>query len=445
MCQLSFYYCVFMKTSWKMISTSALGNALEFYDFVICGVFITKISEVFFPNTSPTIALFASIFAFSAAFFTRPLGAYVFGIVGDTFGRKVALTYSVMLMGFPTLIIAFLPGYNTIGIAAPIILVLCRIVQGLSTGGEYNGAAIFAIEHGKANQVGLISGIIAGSCMVGAMFASLAGYLVLQPKMPDWAWRIPFFIGALVSFMGFVLRKNAKETDAFLHIAKQKKQQKQPMKSIFKNHKSAFLMNVVVGLFKGSLTYTVFGFMNVYTTKFLGYDMATAIFLNTFGLLGYTSGCTFFGWLSDKISMRRSVYLSCFLCCSLSYLGFYLLQTKSLYLVGLGQYAVGLYVGSFVGLSHAFMQVLFPANTRYTGIAVSFSIGIAISGGIMPSVYTFMTSYTGNLYMAAIIISLYAVIFTVISRIYRKKAKLYSPAPHYDSYNENGNEHIKVA
>ena len=419
-----------MKKSWKMIGTSALGNALEFYDFVICGVFIAKISEVFFPSTSPTIALFASIFAFSAAFFTRPLGAYAFGLIGDTFGRKVALTYSVMLMGFPTLVISLLPGYETLGIAAPIILVFCRMVQGLSTGGEYNGAAIFAIEHGQAKQMGLISGIIAGSCMVGAMFASFAGSLMLRPGMPDWAWRIPFFIGSLVSFMAFVLRKNAKETDAFIQIKEKKKEQKQPMKAIFKNHKSAFLMNIVVGIFKGSLTYTVFGFMNIYMTKFQGFEMSTAVFLNTFGLLGYTSGCVFFGWLSDKITMRRSVYLSCFMCCTLSYLSFYLLQTKDLFLVGLGQYGVGLYVGSFVGLSHAFMQVLFPAETRYTGVAVSFSIGIAISGGLMPSVYTFMTGYTENMYMAAIIISVYAIIFTAISRFYRRNAKMYSPAPH---------------
>ena len=428
-----------MKQSWKMVGTSALGNALEFYDFVICGVFIAKISEVFFPNTTPTIALFASIFAFSAAFFTRPLGAYVFGLIGDTFGRKVALTYSVMLMGFPTLIISLLPGYKTIGVAAPIILVLCRMIQGLSTGGEYNGAAIFAIEHGRSDKAGLISGIIAGSCMVGAVFASCAGSLMLRPEMPDWAWRVPFLIGALVSFMGFVLRKNAKETDAFIHIAEKKQQQKRPMKVIFQKHRGAFLMNIVVGIFKGSLTYTVFGFMNVYMTKFLGYDMSTAVLLNTFGLIGYTSGCTFFGWLSDKITMRRSVYLSCFLCCSLSYLCFYLLQTQDLFLVGLGQYGVGLYVGSFVGLSHVYMQVLFPAETRYTGVAVSFSIGIAISGGFMPSVYTFMTGYTGNLYMAAVIISIYAIIFTLISRVYRHKATLYSPAPHYSEKDDKDN------
>lgn len=417
-----------MKQFWKMVGTSALGNALEFYDFVICGVFIAKISEVFFPNASPTIALFASIFAFSAAFFTRPLGAYVFGLIGDTFGRKVALTYSVMLMGFPTLVISLLPGYNTIGIAAPIILVLCRMVQGLSTGGEYNGAAIFAIEHGNPNKIGLISGIIAGSCMVGAVFASFAGSLMLQPHMPDWAWRVPFLIGALVSFMGFVLRKSAKETDAFIKIKEKKEEQKRPMKVIFQKHRGAFVMNIIVGIFKGSLTYTVFGYMNVYMTKFLGHDMSTAVFLNTFGLVGYTSGCIFFGWLSDKITMKNSVYLSCLLCCTLSYFSFYLLQTGDLFLVGLGQYGVGLYVGSFVGLSHAFMQVLFPADTRYTGVAVSFSIGIAISGGFMPSIYTFITGYTANMYTAAIIISLYAIIFTAISRWYCTRAKLYNPA-----------------
>lgn len=307
-----------MKHSWKMIGTSALGNALEFYDFVICGVFIAKISEVFFPNASPTIALFASIFAFSAAFFTRPLGAYVFGLVGDTFGRKIALTYSVMLMGFPTLIISLLPGYNNIGIAAPIILVLCRMVQGLSTGGEYNGAAIFAIEHGQSKQMGLISGIIAGSCMVGAVFASLAGSLMLRPDMPD-------FIGALVSFMGFVLRKNAKETDAFLHIAEKKKQQKSPMK-VFKKHKAAFLMNIGVGIFKGSLTYTVFGFMNVYMTKFLGYDMSTPYSSTLLDCLDIPRAVHFLVGLATKSPcVNQSIYhayyvapflTSAFICCS---------------------------------------------------------------------------------------------------------------------------------
>lgn len=211
-----------MKHSWKMVATSALGNTLEFYDFVICGVFIAKISEVFFPASSPTVALFASIFAFSAAFFTRPLGAYVFGLIGDKFGRKVALTYSMILMGFPTITIALLPGYATLGIMSPIILVFCRMIQGLSTGGEYNGSAIFAIEHGNSNQMGLISGIIGGSCMIGAMFASFAGSIMLQPDMPEWAWRIPFAIGALASFVGFIMRKSAKETDAYLQIVAKK-------------------------------------------------------------------------------------------------------------------------------------------------------------------------------------------------------------------------------
>jgi MHS family proline/betaine transporter-like MFS transporter len=433
-----------MKHSWKMVATSALGNTLEFYDFVICGVFIAKISEVFFPASSPTVALFASIFAFSAAFFTRPLGAYVFGYIGDKFGRKVALTYSMILMGFPTITIALLPGYATLGIMSPIILVFCRMIQGLSTGGEYNGSAIFAIEHGNQNQMGLISGIIGGSCMIGAMFASFAGSMMLQPDMPEWAWRIPFAVGALASLVGFIMRKSAKETDAYLQIVAKKKQQKQPLKAIFTQFPKAFSINMGVGFVCGVLTYTVFGFLTIYMTKFLNVPTAKAIFLNTFGLLGFSSGCVFFGWLSDKITMRRSVYLSWILCSTLSFFGFYLLQQGTDVIQGIGQYLIGLYVGSFIGISHAYMQVVFPANIRYTGVAVSFSLGVATSGGTMPSLYTFLTGYLDNLYVVPIITSIVLLTFAGFSRVYRKHATLYSPAPHTANDNEDIVEHSVV-
>lgn len=408
-----------------MVATSALGNTLEFYDFVICGVFIAKISEVFFPSNSPTVALFASIFAFSAAFFTRPLGAYVFGLIGDKFGRKVALTYSMILMGFPTITIALLPGYATLGILSPIILVFCRMIQGLSTGGEYNGSAIFAIEHSNPKNMGLISGIIGGTCMIGAMIASFAGSMMLQPEMPEWAWRIPFAVGALASFVGFIMRKSAKETDAYLQIVAKKKQQKQPLKAIFNQFPKAFSINMGVGFVCGVLTYTVFGFLTIYMTKFLNVPTAQAIFLNTFGLLGFSSGCVFFGWLSDKITMHRSVYLSWILCSTLSFFGFYLLQQNTELMQGIGQYVIGLYVGSFIGISHAYMQVVFPANIRYTGIAVSFSLGVATSGGTMPSIYTFLTGYLENLYIVPIITSIVLLTFASFSRIYRKNATLY--------------------
>lgn len=415
-----------MKNSWKMVATSALGNTLEFYDFVICGVFIAKISEVFFPSSNPTVALFASIFAFSAAFLTRPLGAYVFGLIGDKFGRKVALTYSIILMGFPTITIAVLPGYETLGLASPIILVLCRMIQGLSTGGEYNGSAIFAIEHGSANRMGLISGIIGGSCMIGAIFASFAGSLMLQPGMPEWGWRIPFAIGALASLVGFFMRKNAKETDAYLQIVEKKKKQKQPLKSIFTKHPGAFSISVGVGFVCGVLTYTVFGFLTIYMTKFLGLATADAVFLNTFGLLGFSSGCVFFGWLSDKITIKKSVVLAWLACCTLSFVGFYLLQQGSEFIQGLGQYIIGLYVGSFIGISHAYMQVVFPANIRYTGVSVSFSLGVAFSGVVMPSLYTYLTDYTGNRYVVPIITVVVLSVFALCSNYHRSRAQLFS-------------------
>jgi MFS transporter, MHS family, proline/betaine transporter len=181
----------------RILIPCLIGNALEFYDFTLCGVFISILGKNFFPSENEFAALLGGIFAFSAAFWTRPLGAILFGFIGDRFGRKQALSLSVLLMGIPTLIIGCLPTYSTIGLMAPYILLVCRLMQGLCTGGEYNGAAVFALEHMKAKP-GKISGMISASCVVGAVSATLMAYLVTNFLKFDNAWRIPFLMGAFV-------------------------------------------------------------------------------------------------------------------------------------------------------------------------------------------------------------------------------------------------------
>ena len=156
------------KPSNKVIVSSVLGNALEFYDFTLCGVFLSVLSSVFFPKNVENIAYLGALFAFSAAFWTRPLGAILFGYLGDKYGRKNILSITILLMGMPTVIIGLLPGFDKIGIAAPILLVLLRMLQGLCAGGEYNGAAIFSLEHSK-RRPGLTSGLISSSCVLGAI------------------------------------------------------------------------------------------------------------------------------------------------------------------------------------------------------------------------------------------------------------------------------------
>ena len=407
----------------KIVATSVIGNALEFYDFTICGVFIATLSKIFFPNINPTLSLFASFFAFSAAFWTRPFGAYLFGYVGDRLGRKKALTISVTLMGLPTFFIGILPGYETWGIVSPIILILCRMVQGLCTGGEYNGAAIFALEHAANRKPGFISGFISASCVMGAISATIAGAIVAAPYMPSWAWRVPFLLGACISLIGYYVRRQCHESPEYLSVSKNS-QKAQPLIYVFRKSKIPFLLNVIAGGMNGLLSYTLFAFLNVYLSRYVQIPLEKSIFMNIFGLLAFMGLCPVFGALSDKILPRNSIFLSLILVVTLSPLSFSLLQVPTT--VFFGQILLGMLVASFVGPSHAFMQTLFPVSVRYTAISISFCIGMAITGGITPMLLTYLIDMTQNFYMPAMLLGGYAALMGVIlfmKRFYLPKQK----------------------
>lgn len=396
----------------KVILTSIIGNALEFYDFTICGVFISTLSRIYFPSIDPTLSLFASFFAFSAAFWTRPFGAYVFGYIGDCFGRKKALTLSVTLMGLPTFFIGILPGYEVLGIAAPLILILCRMVQGLCTGGEYNGAAIFALEHAEGRQPGFVSGFISASCVLGAITATIAGFLVSLSFMPSWAWRVPFLFGAVVSVVGYYVRRACSESPEYVGLKESTKNQ--PILTVFRESKVPFLVNIVAGGMNGVLSYTLFAFLNVYLSRYVQIPIEKSLFLNIFGLIAFMAFCPVFGSLSDKLTPRRSILLSLGLVFCLSFLSFTLLQSPQFYSLILGQILLGALVASFVGPSHAFMQTLFPAKTRYTGVAISFCIGMAITGGSTPMLLTYLIDASQNLYVPAFLLMGYAAFTSLV-------------------------------
>lgn len=400
----------------QVLFSSFIGNALEFYDFTICGVFLAKLSTVFFPTTDPNLALFGSFFAFSAAFWTRPLGAFLFGYIGDRFGRKKALVFSIGLMAFPTLIIGLLPSFEKIGYAAPIILIGCRMLQGLCTGGEYNGAAIFTLEHFGKLKAGVISGLISASCALGALLATFAGGITNAPYMPDWAWRVPFILGAIIGTIGVYTRRRIGETEEYLslHVAKK---QTTPVMQIWKNLKLPFLLSTIIGATNGALSYTLFAFLNIYLNRYVGVKIFEGIFYNIFGLGMMFLMCPVFGGLSDQITPRRSIYLSSLLILMVTPISFYFMQMGNFASIFVGQLILGTVVASFLGPCHAFMQNLFPTETRYTGVALGFSIGMAFAGGTTPMMLTYLIDATQNLYMPVIVLIFYATVTAVLLRI----------------------------
>ncbi|MCE2716038.1 MAG: MFS transporter [Pseudomonadota bacterium] len=394
----------------KILIPCLIGQALEFYDFTLCGVFIVILGRNFFPAENEFAALLGGIFAFSAAFWTRPLGALLFGYIGDKHGRKQALTLSILLMGLPTLIIGLLPSYTTIGLAAPCILLCCRLIQGLSAGGEYNGAAIFALEHMKAKP-GMISGLISASCVMGAVSATFIAYIVTNFLHFEQAWRIPFYLGACVAVIGFILRKKAMETEDFM---KRKPIRGLPILEIIKKYPKQYILAITAGAFNGILIYTLFGFLNLYVIQYLNIKLEVSLFYNVFGMLAFMLSCPIFGRMSDKITPHNSMILASIITIFSSWLGFILLQERATEELILGQIFIGIGVGSFVGPSHIFLQQQFWPEVRYTGVASGFSMGMALTGGTTALIMTYILKETHVLLAPAMYITAASVLWLLL-------------------------------
>ena len=373
----------------KILIMGVIGNALEFYDFTLYGVFASIIANYYFPGSNETAKLLASLAAFGAGFFTRPFGGMVFGYIGDRYGRKKALSLSILLMGVPTILMGIMPGYETMGLWASGVILVCRLLQGLCTGGEYNGAAIFSIEHLGKKFPGFIGGWIAGSCALGAFFAILLGSLTQRVGMPSWAWRIPFLIGGAISFFGYFIRRNATETPEFLNAQKNTPLKTSLLKVFASNPKSC-LTAFGLGGINGALSYTLLSFLTVYLARYLKLPMFQAMQLNLVGMFGFMAGSPLMGYLFDKVGHKRfyqSVALAIF-CLALPI--FKAISSLSIPLIILGELLLGIATASIAGSGHAYMQTLFPVHDRYRGISFNFSVGMALFGSMTPLIYVKM-------------------------------------------------------
>jgi MHS family proline/betaine transporter-like MFS transporter len=244
----------------------------------------------------------------------------------------------------------------------------------------YQTFAIFALEHAAHKKPGFISGFISASCVLGAITATIAGSIVSLPFMPSWAWRVPFLLGAVISLIGYYARRTCHESPEYNES--QASLKRQPLLFILQESKVPFFINIVTGGMNGVLSYTLFAFLNIYLSRYVQVPLEKGIFLNIFGLTSFMVLCPVFGKLSDQLTPRKSILFSLGLVVLLSPLSFSLLQSVEIYILLMGQVLLGALVASFVGPSHAFMQTLFPAKTRYTGVAMSFCIGWLSQGEV---------------------------------------------------------------
>ncbi len=373
----------------KLLAASVLGNALEFYDFTLYGVLASVLAKHYFPGSDEPAKLLFSLTAFAVGFFTRPIGAWLFGHLGDTIGRKEALSFSILLMGVPTFLIGISPTYQDIGLWASLIVFLCRLLQGVFTGGEYNGAAIFSIEHFKKQSSGFVGGLITGSCVIGAVGATFFGAWTQSPGMPEWAWRIPFLFGGVIGVFGFFVRRRMVETPEF---ASETTRGKNSLFQLLRSHRLSSFAAFVFGSFNGALTYTLFGFLNIYLSRYLHVPLAEAMRLNLFGLFAFMFGSPLMGHLLDLIGKKKYLIGAMSSIFALALPIFLLMASPWIWL---GQILLGFCVAAIAGSAHGIMQELFPVKERYRGIAINFSLGMGLFGGITPLIYVHAIERSG--------------------------------------------------
>ena len=380
----------------RMIVAATIGNVLEWFDFVVYGFFAVTIAEVFFPAGNPTVSLLITFSAFGLAYFVRPLGAIVVGGFTDRAGRKAGLLLSIALMMIGTTLMAVTPGYATIGIAAPIILTLARLLQGFSVGGEFGSAVSFLAEHGGGRRGFAASWQFATGGMITAL-ASLFGVtlttLLSHEQLVDWGWRIPYFFGMLVGPAGLYIRAKVVETPEFVEA---ELPPTIPISDLLRRHPLPVLLSLGISIISNSSFY-ILAYIPTYGVKTLHLPASTGFTATLIGGLILAIGCPLFGHWSDKISRPLIMVVTCSLFVLTSYSAFWLMAAwPSLAACIIAVAWLQLLKAGYSGVLPSLLSEQFPVEVRAIGVSFGFSIAVSIFGGLAPLVATWLIAVTGD-------------------------------------------------
>lgn len=394
-----------------------IGNALEWYDFVIYGFFAPIIGSLFFPNFEPFAQLLAVWGIFWAGFIVRPLGALFFGYLGDKFSRKYALMLSIFFMVLPTTLIGLLPTYHYIGIASPIILVILRLLQGFAMGGEYTGSIIFLIEHSEPKNRCLWGSFAPFSIVIGVIVGSLTASLITgilsHEHLIHWGWRIPFVISIIGGAVGFYIRKRLSDPKLFIEVKTVKEQAHiaiTPIKTILSKHKFSLLMIILLDFIIAIGFYIITIYLPSYFTTYFHYEPGSVFVINTINMMIFSVFIIIGALLADRVGRQWILLIGSVLLIVLSYPLFLLLKENATWTVFLMQCGLVVIYGLYQGVLPIAMAELMPISVRYSGVSFGHNFSMAIFGGSTPFLATWLINTTGNVYSPAFMLVTAAVL-----------------------------------
>ncbi|MEB2871288.1 MFS transporter [Pseudomonas rhizosphaerae] len=385
---------------WKEIIAASIGNALEFYDLLIYGYFAVVIGKLFFPSDNETTSLLLSVGSFGISFLMRPLGAMVLGSYADRAGRKASLTMSILIMMVGTAMITFTPSYQQIGVAAPLIIIIARMLQGFSTGGEFGAATAFMVEHAEAKRRGFFASWQLSTqglaTVLAAGVSALLSYVLTDVQLSDWGWRVAFGVGLLIGPVGFYIRSQIDETPDFQKVAADTPK-RTPLRDVLVTGRVSLILAIGVVAGATAFNYVHKLYMPTYALKQL-HITATSSYMGAL-----VTGLTLmlmapvFGTLSDTYGRFRVLSLALLITGLSSYPLFVLLNAYPTVTTLLWvQAIVGILIAACLGPIPAMLADIFPTRIRGTGLALSYNFSVTLFGGFAPLIVTWLIEVTGS-------------------------------------------------
>lgn len=386
----------------KVLIASLTGSAIEWFDYFLYGTAAALVfNKIFFPMVDPVIGLILSYLSFSLTFFIRPIGGVLFAHIGDRIGRKKTLVLTLSLMGGATVMIGLLPTYEMIGLWAPALLILMRIIQGMGIGGEWGGALLLAYEYAPEKRKGFFGSIPQAGVTIGMLMATFIVSLMTLFSEEDflsWGWRIPFLLSSVLVLLGLWIRKDIDETPDFQRVKASGQVAKAPLRDTLKHHWREVLIAAGLKVVETAPFYIFSTFVVSYATSTLTYQKSQALEAVTLGALVATIMIPLMGLLSDKVGRQRMYAISVFVLGLFIVPWFMLLNTGTTWGIVLATViAFGVLWAPVTAVLGTLCSEIFSANVRYTGITLGYQLGAALAGGTAPLIATgLLTKYDGD-------------------------------------------------
>jgi MFS transporter, MHS family, shikimate and dehydroshikimate transport protein len=385
----------------SIVFASCVGTIIEWYDFLIYATAAALVfNKAFFPTFDPLAGTLAALGSYAVGFLARPLGGALFGHFGDRLGRKSMLVMTLFIMGLSTFLIGLLPTYASIGVLAPILLILLRVVQGIGLGGEWGGASLMVLEHAPADKRGFYASFVQIGFPIGLVLATLA--FALASKLSDadfalWGWRVPFLVSIVLLAIGTFVRSRVPETPVFEQLKARGGLSKNPVGEAVSKNGRMFLIAVGLKLSEVSWVYMLTVFVVGYATTKLGIPKQQMLDCVLYAALFELISLPFFGWLCDRIGRRPIYIMGALFTILFAFPLFWMLESKSAALITTAIIiAMNFGHGMMFGPESAYFPELFGPGVRYSGASFGFQVSAAIGGGFAPIIATAMVGYIGG-------------------------------------------------